>query len=503
MATLTSLLKQAEQTFRDRPALAHEGRTFTWNEHVARVSAAAGLLQEIGIGKGERFAILSRNQYRVTELLHAGYWSGAIPVPVNFRLAPAEIAAILDFANARAVFIDPVFSDLFKDDQLAAYRARCVLLDATDYETRLTSASALPPQTAHEDEDALLLFTGGTTGRGKGVRLTHRNIVANGMQIRDALGLSGNDRFLYIAPMFHSSALLATSLVAEGGSFAYVADFDPASIFATIADCEATITMMAPAMVAMALEAGTPADHDLDRLHTLIYGSSPIAEPLIRRVLAALPNVGLVQGYGLTETSPILTFLTAEDHRLGLSKRPELLTSGGRVLPGSEVRIMDGNRAECAPGKVGEIIARGANVTPGYLDLPEVNAATFRDGWMHTGDAGYMDKEGYLYVVDRKKDMIVTGGENVYSVEVESVLISHPAVSDCAVIGVPDETFGEAVFAVIVAAGDEPSSETLIAHCRNHIGGYKVPRRFAFVGALPRSAMGKVLKADLRAQFGG
>jgi len=268
---------------------------------------------------------------------------------------------------------------------------------------------------------------------------------------------------------------------------------------------QATFTMLAPTMIIMTLQQESPARYDLSRFRTILYGSAPMAPEWIKRTLEAFPRVDLVQAYGLTETAPLLTFLGASEHRDAVDQGdPRRLKAVGRPLTGVDMRILDDGGSETAPGAPGEVCVRGPNVMNGYLNQPEVSAAAFAGGWFHTGDVGFMDDEGYLYLLDRKKDMIITGGENVYSSEVEQALYQLPEVSECAVVGIPDEVYGEALFAAIVPApGKTLSEELIIEHCRARIAGYKIPRQMAFVRELPKSAMGKILKSELRRLHAG
>ena len=509
MLTMASALVNARRNHGGRPAIREPDRTYTWAEHVERVSRLAGGLQALGLAAGDRIGILSRNTFRQAELLHAGYWSGVIPVPVNLRLAPREIAFVLQDAGCRVLAVDPALLSLMDKQELVPWRDALVVLGPEHAGQRshdgiISMAEPIPVRDAAEDDDAILLYTGGTTGRAKGVRLTHRNIVSNGLQVGLTLGVNRDETYLHVAPMFHSADLLATALTLAGGTHVYLAEFNPVAFLSAIQDSRVTMTMLAPTMLIMVLQHADFAKYDKSSLRIQVYGSSPMAETWIRRALEALPGVLVTQGYGLTETAPILSFFEHADHVEALaSGRLARLACAGKTLPGVDLRIVDDAGRDVMTGSSGEVIVRGPNITPGYYQLPEVNRDTFREGWFHTGDVGRLDEDGFLYLLDRKKDMIVTGGENVYSSEVESALFAHPGVADAAVIGVPDEKYGEAVFAVVAAKPGVTLDETeLIAHCRGRIGGFKIPRRFAFVEALPKSALGKVLKADLRKRFG-
>lgn len=508
--TMSSALQRARRQHARRPAIIEPDRVFTWAEHVERVACLAGALQAWGLAPGDRFGIASRNSFRQAELLHAGYWSGLIPVPVNVRLAPREIAFVLQDAGCKLLAVDPALLGLLDKEELAPWRDKAVVLGPDgaglqSHEMLIASATALAPHDAREDDDAILLYTGGTTGRAKGVRLTHRNIAANGMQVGLTLGIGHDDIYLHVAPMFHSADLLATALSLTGGAHVYLPEFNPLAFLAAIQTRRVTFTMLAPTMLIMVLQHPDFAKYDLSSLRIQVYGSSPMAETWIRRAVEALPGAKVTQGYGLTETAPILSFFEHRDHLEALATgNSARLACAGKTLPGVDLRIVDDVGHDVPRGASGEVIVRGPNITPGYYGLPDTNRETFRDGWFHTGDVGCEDAEGFLYLLDRKKDMIVTGGENVYSSEVESALFTHPGVAEAAVIGVPDAIYGEAVFAVVIAkTGVTLDQAELIAHCRSRIGGYKIPRQFAFVDALPKSALGKVLKADLRLRLGG
>lgn len=518
MLTMSSALDRARRTHPNRPAIveAGPGVNHTWAEHVERVARLAAGLQAQGLSAGERFGILGRNTFRQCELLHAGYWSGIVPVPINVRLAAPEIAFVLKDAQCRLLAVDPAFAAMLDKTELAPWKERVFMLgsaaecreknaDTACHDDMIESAQPADCREAAEGEDAILLYTGGTTGRAKGVRLTHRNIVSNGLQVGLTLGIRHDDIYLHVAPMFHSADLLGTALTLTGGGHAYLPAFDPPAWLAAIERTRTTFTMLAPTMLIMVLQSPEFAGRDLSSLRIQVYGSAPMAESWIRRALAALPQALVTQGYGLTETAPILTFLEHRHHREALdSGNPGRLAAAGKTLPGVDLRIVDDDGKEVSAGGSGEVIVRGPNITPGYHGMDALNAATFRNGWFHTGDVGKVDDEGFLYLLDRKNDIIVTGGENVYSAEVEAVLMQHPLIADAAVIGVPDELYGETVFAAVVSKPGAPlDAAEVIAHCRKLIGGYKIPRKMAFVDSLPKSALGKVLKAELRQRYGG
>ncbi|MCY4438861.1 MAG: AMP-binding protein [Deltaproteobacteria bacterium] len=511
MTTMRTLLERVERHFPANPALVpvSGGPTLTWGEFVARIRQTAGALRALGVEAGDRFAILCRNDPRQAELIHAGYWMGAVPVPINYRLAPVEITAILEGISPRLVAVEDHWASRIADPALAPYRdavlwigrehggmpGRPVYEDIRDASPEDSGAAVT------EDDDALLLYTGGTTGLTKGVRLTHRNIVTNGLQLMEPYRVAEDDVMLHVAPMFHSADLLGTPFSLVGAAHVYLPNFTPDAFLAAVERGRASFTLLSPTMIIRIIRDGRIRDFDISSLRRITYGAAPIDTVRIRRMMETFPGVELVHSYGLTETSPILTTLGWNHHLTG-----ERLPSVGRPLVRVDLRIVDDEGDDLPVGEAGEIAVRGPNVSPGYLDRPDETAAAFRDGWFFTGDVGRLDDEGFLHLLDRKKDIIITGGENVWSSEVEAVLNRHPDVMEAAVIGVPQETWGETVLAVIVSApgsdlADGVGKKSLIEHCRRFMGGYKVPRRYRFVDELPKSPMGKVLKAHLRRRY--
>jgi fatty-acyl-CoA synthase len=331
------------------------------------------------------------------------------------------------------------------------------------------------------------MYTSGTTGVPKGAVLSHGAVTANLVQVSLAHPASAGDRGLVVLPMFHAAVIpAALSVLFRGGSVIVLDDFDPERVVDVLARERIAVATLVPAMLAACLD---HANVRFPALRSIYYGASPIAEDTLRWSLDAF-GCGFVQSYGMTESAQALTFLSPEDHRVALDGRTDLLLAAGRPAAGTELRI----------GELGEILARGPQLMSGYWERPEATAEALRDGWLHTGDAGRIDGEGYLFVEDRIKDLIVSGGENVYPRTVEDVLHGHPAIAEAAVIGVPDERWGEAVKAVVVVRA-ECSEDELIAHCRTRLGGFERPRSIDFVAELPRTATGKVLKRVLREPY--
>ena len=511
MLTLTSGLARTVNIYGSRTAVLDPERSFTWAEFGDRVARGAGMLHSLGIARGGRYGIICRNSFRYAELMHAGYWMGAVPVPVNYRLAPPEIAYVLDNAECNLLVLDGFFADLMASEELSPWRDNALLVgpsktDASwpQYDALMKQAQSVEPCTSAEEDEALLLYTGGTTGRAKGVPLSHLNIVSNALQLGFELGPRSDDVFLHVAPMFHSADLLATPYMLAGAAHLFLPKFSGQAVLEAIQAYRVTVTMMTPTMLIMTMQEPDIDRYDLSSLRQVIYGSSPMAVEWIGKMLKRFTGVEMVQGYGLTETSPILTLLHAAEHERAIETgKHELLKSAGRQIPGVELKIVDAEDQPVPTGQAGEVVVRGPNVAKGYLKRPEATEEAFREGWFYTGDIGRIDERGYLFLLDRKKDMIITGGEMVFSSEVEAVLYQNRKVHECAVIGVPDERYGEALLAAVVPApGETLTDEELIVHCRDKIGGYKIPRRYVFLDELPKSAMDKILKTELRRIYG-
>ncbi len=506
MLTLPSILQNTIRLYGAKPAIFDADENLTWTEYGASIQRAAGMLHGLGIGQGQRFGIVARNCYHQGELIYAGYWSGRIPVPINYRLAASEIAQILEDAECRYLAIDPAFIDLFDDLAMAPWRERAFAMGPAAADTGLDgypalrdAAPPLDPVHAEEHDDALMLYTGGTTGAGKGVRISNRNIVANALQIMQVMSPHGNDVYLHSTPMFHAAEVKSTIFTMFGASHCYLPEFTPRDFLAAIERHKASVAGLVPTTLLRVLDEPGFDDFDVSSLRLISYGTSPILPAVVRRAAAAFPGTGFQQCYGLTECSPYLAMLDEEAHVRGLNGEEHLLCSAGRPVPGVDLRILDDDGNELPTGEVGEVVVRGPQVSHGYHNRPIEHEAAFRDGMFHTGDVGRLDAEGFLYLLDRKRDMVITGGENVYTREVEEILGRHAGVKEVSVIGVPDADYGEALFAAIVPASDwQLSIDELIEHCRPLMGGYKIPRRMAFVDELPKSAMGKVLKQDLR-----
>lgn len=342
-----------------------------------------------------------------------------------------------------------------------------------------------------------LFYTGGTTGKPKGVMLTHANIMVNGLGHTAVLQYTHGSRYLHSAPMFHLADGANTfGITIAGGTHVFIPKFDPVDMLNTIAKYQVTNAMMVPVMIQVMLS--VPSDADCSSLESIIYGAAPMPEALLKPAMARFPRAKFIQGYGMTETSPAISMLMAEHHAEGNPR----MRSVGTPVSWAEARIVNENDVEVPRGVVGEIVTRGPHVMMGYWNQPALTAETLRNGWMHTGDGGRMDEDGFIYIVDRIKDMIITGGENVYSAETEAAVMSFPSVALCAVIGVPDEKWGQIVTAVVQPKeGEAVEPEALMSHCRERIAGFKCPRKVFVEKSLPVSGAGKILKHEIRKRY--
>ena len=507
---ITHGLRRALQTNPHGIAVLEGERRLSWAEVGERVSRLAGALRRFGIAKGDRVAVLMLNSSRYLELYLAVGWASAVIVPLNIRWSVAENRDVLQDCGAGTLIVDNAFMEAGR--ALAATIPALKLVhadegeppgDAAGFKSLLTAANPIPDAMAGWDDLAGIFYTGGTTGRSKGVMLSHGNLMANALQCL-AEGLSSRDAiYLHAAPMFHlanGSAMYSTLL--NAGTNAIIKAFSPEAVAQAIERYRVTHALLVPTMIQMFVDHPGIEGRDLSSLRHLMYGASPISEALLDRAMARLPGVHFVQAYGMTELSPVATLLMPEEH-VGASRAKGRHRSGGRAALGVEVRIVDTHDQAIPPGTVGEIVVRGDTVMMGYWNRPEETAKTIVDGWMHTGDGGYMDEDGFVYIVDRIKDMIITGGENVYSTEVENVVAQYPGVLQCAAIGIPDPRWGEAVHVVVVVKlGATVDAADLIAFCKERIAGYKCPHTVDVrTDPLPMSGAGKILKRELRRPF--
>jgi long-chain acyl-CoA synthetase len=504
---LTQGLRRVLQTNSLGFATVDGDRRRSWREVGERVAKLAGALQDLGVKRGDRVAVLMLNSDRYLELYLGIAWAGAVIVPTNIRWSQAEILDSLHDCRASALVVDKAFATM--GVELAkAVALKLIYADddagpaeALAYEKLIAASQPVPDAMAARDDLAGIFYTGGTTGRSKGVMLSHANIVSNALHMLSEGLLPEGSVYLNAAPMFHlaNGAGMFAALIG-GGSNVVVRMFNPELVMAAIAKEKVTVTLLVPTMIQMLTDHPDFHTADMSSLQRIMYGASPINEALLKRAIAGLPGVAFNQLYGMTELSPMATHLPWDQHTGEAAASKNRQRACGRAAIGCEVRIVDLDHQPVASGVVGEVAVRGQNVMMGYWERPEETAKAVIDGWMHTGDGGYMDEEGYVYLVDRVKDMIISGGENVYSMEVENVIAQHPAVSQCAVIGIPSEQWGETVDAfVIPKAGAQVNAAEIIAFCKDRIAGYKSPRSVDVrTEPFPLSGAGKVLKRELR-----
>jgi len=506
-------LAHARKVFGTHEAVTCGEIHYTWNDFDQRTDALARGLAALDVQRGDRVAVLMLNCHRYLELYYACARMGAVIVPLNIRLARPEIVFILNDSESKVLVVDKTFAghitgrDTTPTVSHIVYIGDETPLGMIHYDDVVSKGATMQESVDQEMDDndlSGLFYTGGTTGRAKGVMLSHKNVMSNATNITIAAGYSQRDVYLHAAPMFHLADIASTfSVTMLGARHVFNPLFNPVQVLEAIQREKVTATLLVPTMINVVLNHPNVDNYDVSSLRRIIYGASPMPVELLKQGIRKWGQI-FAQGYGMTETAPVLTLLEPWDHIIeGTPEQMRRLSSCGKEVLGTEVRVVNAQEEDVQPGEIGEIIARGPNVMMGYWHMPEATAAAIVDGWMHTGDLATVDEENYIYIVDRAKDMIISGGENIYSVEVENALYTHPAVLEVAVIGIPDEQWGEAVHAIVVCKpGMSVSDEALIAHARTLIAGYKVPRSIEFMPeALPKSGAGKILKRDLREKY--
>jgi len=506
MMSVTQAVHRGVQMRADSTAIVGENGARTWRQWQDDIARLAAGLRAKGMKAGDRAAIIALNSVGYLDAMFAVAWAGGVVVPVNTRLSVPEIAYILGHAESNFVFVDSALNDV----TLAAIAetgllATVVGIHAGEAELDIPTLVARhePCEDAARSGDDLsgIFYTGGTTGRSKGVMLSQANHHVHSLAMW--AGRSANPaelRYLHAAPMFHiADAEFIYGVTYIGGTHFTIPGFEAGAFLDAVARHKITDVVLVPTMIQMLLDHPALATTDTTSLNRLWYGGSPLAEQTILRLLNALPHVSPIQLYGQTEAGPIITILESADHNPPaehLARR----RAAGRPVTGCHVCIVDENGTAMANGEVGEIVARSGSVMTGYWQDKAQTAAALQDGWLHTGDAGYMDDDGYVYVTDRFKDMIITGGENVFSIEVEQFIYAFPSVAQCAVIGVSDAQWGERIHAVIVPQpGKSIDTEALTAALRKDLAGFKIPRSYDIRSApLPVSGAGKILKRELR-----
>lgn len=520
MSTLNAEQLEAIQTLGDiarlharvRPnavAMKFEGRTTTYAAFDANTNRVAHALLAAGVSKDERIGYLAKNTDYFFEILIGGAKMGAVTLPIGWRLAPAEIAYLLENGEVSILFVGAEFADLARQAiELSGRQVRVIELDSASDQGfaawRDCDSANDPGVDIRASDTALQLYTSGTTGRPKGVMLTNANLlkmwIRAGLAEIDCYRWIDGDVCLVAMPLAHIGGTgWGVVGLLNGASLVVLREFDPPSVLRLIALERITKLFMVPAALNFLIQMPGARDVDYNRLKIIFYGASPIPVDLLRQCMDVF-GCGFCQQYGMTEACGTIVYLPPEDHDPNGNRR---MKSAGRPMPGIEIKIIDKDGNTLPSEAVGEIATRSTSNMAGYWKNEEATSQTIdADGWLRTGDAGYLDDDGYLYIQDRVKDMIISGAENIYPAEVEGAIFGHPAVAEVAIIGVPDERWGEAVKAVVVLKpGAEANEADILQFARTRIAGFKVPKSVDFVDALPRNASGKVLKRSLRAPY--
>jgi long-chain acyl-CoA synthetase len=511
--TVNYCLRRAKTFFGDNIAIEHEDRKVTYREFFSEVERSARKLAALGAAPGDRVAVLMLNSPDYFDLYYSTAMANALIVPLNTRWHVNDIIYTLKDSESKLLFVDYRFVSLVPEIRAAVPGIERFVYAGqgnppaglTDWRNQTVPATPASFPEPNENDVAGLFYTSGTTGGPKGAMLTHRNLYSNAIHsLLPPGGLFGDGKWLHAAPMFHLAdvgALFALTLC--GVTHCFIPTFDPVAVMEAIQRYRATTLVLVPTMVNMVVNHPDLPKYDLSSLRRVIYGASPMPLPLLKQAMDTF-HCEFAQGYGMTEVSPLLTRLQNEDHRFEDADRDFApVKSAGKPIMGVEVRVVDHKDQDVPVYQPGEVIARGPNVMKGYWKRPEISAEVLRGGWMHTGDLGAFDERGFLYILDRKKDMIKPGGENVYSPEVESMICAHPAVLEAAVIGVPHETWGETIRAVVVKRPEATlTGDELIAWCRERMTHFKCPTSVVFTETLPKGGTGKVQKNVLREKFG-
>jgi long-chain acyl-CoA synthetase len=508
ITTIAGIIRTHAKNLSGKVALVQGDRVQTWHELYQRSSQVAQALKAAGIGTQDRVAFLDKNSIEHFEVFYGCAMLNAVSVDINFRLAPPEVAYIVNDSRAKVFVVGPDFVPVL--DAIAGelpHTKKIVVIGGhpkhESYESWVAGHSPVDPGVVAKTSDvAFQLYSSGTTGRPKGVMLTNDNFLGILPSARDLWAMNEHAINLVAMPLFHiGGSGWATAGQYNGCKSIILREtVDVGGIVKMIGEHRITHAFMVPALLAFTLMVPDIDKADFSSLKLIAYGASPISEQVLAASLKTF-KCDFIQVYGLTETTGVVTMLMHEDHDVDGPKK-HLLRSCGKPSMGIELKIVDEKGKEVPAGDVGEIIIRSKQVMKGYWNMPEETAKSIRNGWFYTGDAGYKDKEGYVYIHDRVKDMIVSGGENVYPAEVENALMKHPAIQDVAVIGIPDDRWGEVPLAIVVRkAGVEVTEDDIVAFGRTQLAGFKTPKKVAWIDALPRNPSGKILKKDLRAPY--
>jgi len=502
---LGEIFARTARRFPEKQAVVSEEGAFTYRELDERVNRLANALIDLGVSRGEKVAVFMPNSSRTIECYYGAHKCGAVVVPVNIRLSPKEVQYILDHSDARVLLYDKALEETVRAVRQERMRIEHWVVagepepkGALEYEALVASGRPSEPLVPVDDDDVCYIaYTAGTTGRPKGAMITHKNAAMTAMIAVASFRIGPEDRYFVAPPIFHVAGFGAVNICFQVGATVLLKrTFDPKEILRFMASEKATLAVLVPVMWNLILKDPDLSRFDLRSLRLGLSGGAVLQTEIKRKVREVFPNcAGIVDIFGQTEAAPTCALLPEEADR-----KPG---SVGRPLPHIEVRVVGDDGRKVRPGEVGEIQYRGPTTFLGYYKEPERTQEAFADGWFRSGDLVRTDEEGFVYVVDRRNDTIVSGGENVYPVEVERVLFEHPKIVEAAVVGIPHEKWGEAVHAFIVLKpGETLTAEELSEHCRKHLAGYKIPRSFDVVPELPRNAAGKVLRRELRRKYG-
>ena len=502
-------LRRAARYWGDQPAILYQDQVVTYRQLEERSSRLANALLALGLQRGDRVAVQARNRPELVELECALYKAGLVKAALNPRFTATEASDVVENCTPRVLIAGPGYTGYSRATPgFGSVETFIAIGEApagyVGYESLLANAGTTPPDIAPAASDlAVLHFSSGSTGKIKAAMQTYGNRMAALRKMVAGMDRPARpgDRLALIGPVTHASGMLMQPYLYLGATLVLFDKFEPAHFLAEVARLRITHVFMVPAMINMLMAEPSLVQADLSSLKTLAYGAAPMAPARIREAWERIGPV-LSQGYGASESTSGVTRLSTADHADAIANHPERLASCGRALGETEVRVVDEHGREVAAGEIGELVIRGEDVFQGYWGEPALTAETIVDGWLHTGDMARVDDAGYLYLVDRKKDMIISGGFNVYPTEVEATLYQHPDVLEACVISVPDDTWGESVKAVVtLRPGREASAQQLIAHCRERIADYKSPRSVDFVAELPKNASGKLARKIVRERY--
>ncbi len=511
MMLLEDILRRNVRVYKRKIGLVDGERRFTYQQINERVNRLANALRALGLKKGDRIAFMAGNCHQFVEAYFAVAKAGFVIVPVNARFSPEEAAHIINHSESVALFYHEDLEDVVKNMKGHIPTVKHIITtgeahqDILSYENLLEQSSSTDPDGKVDPDDMMMImYTSGATGFPKGVMSSQRNIMANTNTMTLELRIVPEDRTLLVMPLFHNGGLWPTMTHFYRGATVFLLPrFDVDKVLQMVEKERITLLNLVPTMLMRIISHPDLSKYNLESLRLIMYAGAPIALEQLKKAMRILGEHRFYNALGCTEANGQLTSFPTTEHALE-GPLAEKLGSVGRDAIGVEVRIVDDRGNELPPGKIGEIIARGENIALGYWKMPEETAETFKNGWLYTGDMGYRDEDGYIYVVDRKKDIIISGGENISSREVEDVIYQHPGVKEVAVIGVPDKEWGEAVKAVVALKEEykgKVTEEEIIEFCKSRLAGYKKPRSVDFVDELPKNPAGKIAKAELKKRY--